>query len=171
MRRQETLTKKLSKQTLLSKGSILESVDAFGTPLPTFNIKGRQAVHTRFGGFCTLIISTIIMLYASVKFIHLQTRHNPRLSMYYSNVPPDFSVSLNEKNMRFAFAIEDFLVPKQLKNDPDYVKWVVRLFGRKDGKYFQKQLPYHICTEEDYADFYPIDSHLFSLNIISAIGL
>ena len=27
-------------------------------------------------------------------------------------------------------AIEDFLPPKKLKNDPSFVKWVFRVYGR-----------------------------------------
>ena len=115
------------------KNGVLEHIDAFGLPLPTFNLKGRQMVHTRIGGVCTLIIATIVILYASVKFIHLQTRHNPGMSSYYLDTAPDFVLNLNEQKFRFAFSIEDFIEPKQLKNDPDYVKWIVRSFGRKEG--------------------------------------
>ena len=26
-----------------------------------------------------------------------------------------------------------------------------------DGNYFEKTIPHHECTEEDYAEFYPIE--------------
>ena len=117
----------------LFKNGVLEHIDGFGLPLPTFNLKGKQMVHTRIGGVCTLLITTIVLLYATIKFIHLQTRHNPGMSAYFKDTAPDFVVNLNEQKFRFAFSIEDFIVPKRLKNDPRYVKWIVRLFGRKQG--------------------------------------
>jgi len=78
------------------------------------------------------------------------------MSSYYKDTDPTFSIDLNSHNFRIAFAIEDFLSPKKLKNDPHYVKWVFRVFGRKNGEPFQRQLDYHMCTEEDYEEFYPI---------------
>lgn len=37
----------------------------------------------------------------------------------------------------------------------------MRIFGRKDNKYIEKVLPYHMCTEEDYDLFYPVDPNYF----------
>ena len=42
-----------------------------------------------------------------------------------------------------------------MKNDPRYVKNIVRLWGRKGGVAYEKILPYHVCTEEDYDLFAP----------------
>ena len=41
-------------------------------------------------------------------------------------------------------------------DDPHYVKWIVRLRGIRDGVGFEKILPYHKCTDADYAKFYPV---------------
>ena len=81
------------------------------------------------------------------------------MSSYYKDTDPKFSVNLNEHGFRIAFAVEDFLVPKRLKNNPKFVKWVFRVFGRKDGEVYQRQLDYHLCNEADYAEFYPIQKN------------
>ena len=85
-----------------------------------------------------MLILAVVLLYASVKFIHLQTKHNPTMSSYYKDTDPDFSVNLNSLDFRIAFAIEDFLPPKKLKNSPKFVKWLFRAFGRKDGQAFHR---------------------------------
>ena len=37
---------------------------------------------------------------------------------------------------------------------------IVRMAGLgPDGKPFEKTIPYHKCTEEEYAEFYPLVSH------------
>ena len=108
---------------------------------------------------CTLMILAVVILYASVKFMHLHTKHNPNMSSYYKDTDPDFSVNLNSLNFRIAFAVEDFLVPKRLKNSPKYVKWLFRAFGRKEGRPFHRLLKYHMCTDADYAEFYPIQKN------------
>ena len=120
------------------RGSLLERMDAFGMPLPSFNLRGKEFIRTRLGGVCTLLILAIVLLYASVKFMHLQTRHNPTMSSYFKDTDPNFSVDLNSLDFRIAFAVEDFLLPKKLKNSPKYVKWLFRLFGRKDGQGFHR---------------------------------
>ena len=84
------------------------------------------------------MILAIVLLYASIKFIHLKTRHNPTMSSYYKDTDPDFSVNLNSLDFRIAFAVEDFLVPKKLKNSSKFVKWLFRAFGRKDGQAFHR---------------------------------
>ena len=66
------------------------------------------------------------------------------------------SLNLNQKNFRIAFTVESYLNPKKQKRDENYVKYLFRLYGRKNGKYFERILPYHNCTDEDYDEFYPV---------------
>ena len=44
-----------------------------------------------------------------------------------------------------------------LKNDPKYVKWIFRQTTQIAGETFEKELPYHECTEKDHAEFYPTE--------------
>ena len=62
-------------------------------------------------------------------------------------------ISLNDYNFRMAFAVENYNT-HDLKIDPAYVKWIFRMYGSKDDVYFEKLIPYHICTDEDYSQFY-----------------
>ena len=68
---------------------------------------------------------------------------------------PDNALDLNARNHRVAFAFDGYL-DEQLKADPRYVKWIFRVLYKKDGKFKETLLQYHKCTEEDYAEFYPI---------------
>lgn len=40
-----------------------------------------------------------------------------------------------------------------MKNDPKYVKYLVRIFGKKGGVEYETFIPYQKCTEEDWAEF------------------
>ena len=54
---------------------------------------------------------------------------------------------------------------KELKDDPAYVKWVVRVVNRVDGKEVEKFLTYHKCQASDYDTFAPpSDGALYTLN-------
>ena len=63
-------------------GPLLEKADAFGEPLPTFNIKGSEQVNTRIGGIATIILFTIVLAFGAIKLEHLLEHKNPNLSAY-----------------------------------------------------------------------------------------
>ena len=54
-----------------------------------------------------------------------------------------------------AFSFEE-TISKEFINDPQYVRWIVRFATYKDNSFEETILPYHICTDEDYDEFYPI---------------
>ena len=137
-------------------GALLEKLDTFGERLPTFNIKGNEKVNTRIGGIATLIIFAVVVAFGGLKLDHLLARKNPNLSSYTKDLDVDETLNLSERKFRMAFSIEPYYAPYEIKNDPDFVRWVFQLWGKKDGISYEKILPYHLCTEEDYAEFYPI---------------
>ena len=119
-------------------GEIFKNMDAFGESLPTFILKGRKKVQTRIGGVTTILICTVVLMYAGLKFSHLMDKHNPVMSSYYKE---DYyangeAVDLSERNFRMAISVEDYLEPIMQKNDPRYVKWQFRLWGKRDGQDF-----------------------------------
>ena len=63
-------------------------------------------------------------------------------------------MNLNEEGFRFAFTIESFL-EKEVRDDPAFVKYIVRAFGRVDGEGYEKLLPYHKCEDSDFEGFAP----------------
>ena len=141
----------------LSVSNVLHSIDVFQEPIPMFNVNGKSSVSSFLGGIFTLVLFSIVLTYATHKFIHLESKKNPVISEYHkaNNFDPDEVLNLNERNFRIAFAVEGFRT-NDLKIDPRYVKWIVRQYGKKEGKEFEKLLDYHVCTDEDYDAFYPI---------------
>ena len=132
-------------------------MDAYGKSLPTFNIKGKDRVNTILGGFLSIILYMIIFMYSMFKFTHMVTHENPNITGYdIEDGLSETEVNLNEHNFRMAFTIESFQYPLQQKNDPKYVKYIVRMYGKRDGEYYQRILPYHKCTDEDFKGFYPV---------------
>ena len=61
-------------------------------------------------------------------------------------------VNLLDQEIRFAFAIEGSL-DLSFKNDTQYVKYIARLVGMQENEPFEIITPFHICTDEDYAQF------------------
>ena len=59
-------------------------------------------------------------------------------------------LDLNDINFRLAFSVEGYH-SREMKNDPRYVKYLVRIFGIKDGKEYETFIPYHRCEEKDWA--------------------
>ena len=48
--------------------NFLRSIDRFGQPVPTFNIKGTNKIKTAFGGVLTAVIMTFALGYFTIKF-------------------------------------------------------------------------------------------------------
>ena len=48
--------------------NFLRSIDRFGHPVPTFNIKGTNKIKTAFGGVLTALIMTFALGYFIIKF-------------------------------------------------------------------------------------------------------
>ena len=49
-----------------------------------------------------------------------------------------------------AFTVEGYH-SRERKDDPAYVKYLVRIFGRKNRVEYEKFIPYHLCEDEDWA--------------------
>ena len=119
--------------------SLLLKFDFFGSQLPVFNLKGASVVHTKMGGLLSFSIFVITMIYATIKLIQLFDRHNPNVTQFLERNVYDYreKLDLNEANFRIAFTVEGYL-DRMMKNDPQYVKYLVRFYGRKNGKNFEE---------------------------------
>ena len=75
-------------------------------------------------------------MYAILKFTHLVDRHNPVINSFFKEnyYESGEGIDLVERNVKIAFTIEDTYGDRKQKNDPSYVKWIVRLEGRVNGK-------------------------------------
>ena len=72
---------------------------------------------------------------------------NMKIQNQYSSDEP---INLNENNFRVAFGIYG-LLDRKLRDDPNYVKWDVRIRQRQDKKDTYRILETHKCTQDDYA--------------------
>ena len=83
-------------------------------------------------------------------------RHNPTVSQVLEKNVFDYSeqINLNEIGYRIAFSIEGYH-SREMKDDKRYVKYLVRIFGKTKGEEYEKFIPFHKCTEEDWAEFPP----------------
>ena len=62
---------------------------------------------------------------------------------------------MKEFDYRIAFSFEGYY-DKELKNDPRYVKVLARIRTQTNGEVTEKVLNFHLCTIEDYNEFYPV---------------
>ena len=72
---------------------------------------------------------------------------------------PEHALNLNEKNFRVAFNFRQTNPRTMLSlNDPRYIRRVIRtrFWDNDNGEDYEKIIPFHDCTDEDYAQFYPI---------------
>ena len=64
----------------LGISSMLQRMDMFLSPVPSFNIDGRSHLTTMTGGIITFAILYVTFLYATLKFTHLMSKHNPSVN-------------------------------------------------------------------------------------------
>ena len=63
-------------------------------------------------------------------------------------------MNFRDSGILFAFGFEGYL-DGELKNDPKFVKNLVRMFGKKDDEDYETLIPFHRCTEDDFEEFAP----------------
>ena len=61
-------------------------------------------------------------------------------------------LDLNQINFRLAFSVEGYHL-RDLKDDPRYVKYLVRLFGVDGNREYEQVLDFHKCTDLDWEQF------------------
>ena len=138
----QTKSNKPRKQLVSLKGlklsSLLEKIDQFGRPLPSFNLNGEKQVHTVTGGLVTFAILVTILCYGSLKFYHLVTNHNANVTSVLETDLFDGTeqINLHDSGFRVAFSVFGNDGRRQLKNDPRYVKYLVYVSGKENGKAF-----------------------------------
>ena len=59
---------------------------------------------------------------------------------------------MNEEDVRVAFGVEGF-IDGETKDDPAYVKYLVRMYGKREGVRYERILDYHVCTAEELTLF------------------
>ena len=102
----------------------------------------------------TVFLLITMLLYAGIKLTMLINRENPNVSTFIEEfvLTSDDKVNLKNSGLRFAWTMEGYS-DKELKNDPRYVKYLMRMAGRRNGKLIEKILDWHMCTEKDLEEF------------------
>ena len=74
-------------------------------------------------------------MYASLKISHLVEKHGPVLNSFYKEnyYESGEGIDLVERNVKLAFTVEDIFGKQRQKNDPRYVKWLVKISGNLKG--------------------------------------
>ena len=140
-------------------GNVVRGLDYYAKDIPAFNISGERHVSTICGGIVTIVLVYTILAYSLLKGEHYLSR---KIAAIRETVEPNAykmtdTITFNEMNFRIAFSVTGYL-DKEVKNDSRYVKWIVRHRGYNDGVLFETLLGIHRCTDDDYAEFYPIKS-------------
>ena len=61
---------------------MLLTMDMFGEPLPSFNIKGQSDVRTHCGGCLSMLIIITAIAFALAKLEHLLAKQNPSVNIF-----------------------------------------------------------------------------------------
>ena len=94
----------------LSTPPFLLNMDMFGSALPTFNLKGKTEIRTACGGTVSLMIIYITFLFASLKLVHLVTKHGPLVNSFEIADAYGFEdiFSSADENFMLAVSLEDY---------------------------------------------------------------
>ena len=89
----------------------LDAIDCFKKPMPTFNMRGRESIPSYAGCLLSFAIACIMVVYASIKFSHLMTKHNPSIASFTEEdaINPDDKFNFRDNGLKFAFGIEGFI--------------------------------------------------------------
>ena len=141
---------------------VVTGFDLFGLPIPSFNLKGKGQVSTFPGGFLSLTIGLVTILFALQKFQHLLQRRNPSINYRTEfNELHDASFDLGQPDFQIAFGLES-RYNHSILNDPRYVRWGVRLYTAENGPDTTRSVRLRPCTEADYEKFYPPETQAVS---------
>ena len=77
----------------------------FAQPVPGLSIKGEETVKTKFGAFCSIIISIIVLYYTLIKSIQLFQRQNATIKTFdvEKRFDADNPIDLADIDFRAAF--------------------------------------------------------------------
>ena len=111
---------------------------------------------THEGGIISILVRTIVLLFAAQKLSQLLRRTNPDVSavLFREEFSDKEIFDINAEGFRLAFTVENYNTNEN-KVDPRYLKWFVQHTYVIDGVSTAREIPYHKCTAEDMAQFHP----------------
>ena len=138
-------------------GRVIRGMDSFSMEVPSFNIKGETRVNTLCGGIVSCLILLMTLAFAAHNAVELFDAKNPTINKvttpsYFSN---EHKLVLKDANFKMAFTFYDRFGKKTL-NDSKYLQWFITMGSWVDGVEKFERIGFHDCTEEDYAEFFPV---------------
>ena len=85
-----------------------------------------------------MIVVLVWLTYASLKSSHMLSKQNPMISEIRERNFFDYQTKLDltQINFKMAFSVEGYL-DYELKDDPRYVKYIVRIYGKRNDTLYQ----------------------------------
>ena len=117
--------------TFIRIQEFLLNLDRYGEPVSTFTLKGSTVVKSWPTCLMTVVFLISILTYGIIRFKALLNHEQftvvkQDLVRYFE---PDYNLNINQTNFKMAFAVVgwDKQHNMQIKSDPNYVRWQVRL--------------------------------------------
>ena len=131
-------------------------MDVFGAPIPSFNIKGESYIGTITGGLCSILFGVIAVLFASLKLQIMLSRSDTVTTITKRNGFNSFEdrIQLSDGEFAMALGIQSHSGDGAFKDDPRFVKWILRYTIEIEHVKTQKYYPLHRCKESDFAAFF-----------------
>ena len=100
--------------------------DNFGIDIPAFNLNGEGKVKTLVGGFVTLALLCVLLIFSANSFVEMIDRKYPIVQdiKIEDHFTSDDKLNLNKVGYHFAFTFEGRNNTRL--DDPKYVKILVR---------------------------------------------
>ena len=142
--------------------ALLKKFDMFGAKVPALNIGGRRHLKTSLGAIVSICVMSTVFLYSTLKLQFMLLRKRPEVISFVDEegVPPDLKYKIRDVPFKMAFSVKNWFSGQ--KNDPRYVQWVLtHIINDPDAVpvFKETNYPTHVCTEEDFKDFYEIDTN------------
>jgi hypothetical protein len=99
--------------------------DMYGTPVPSFTVKGHTHHGTSIGFLSSLVFYVTILSFSLLKFVQLVQKKNPMLATI--SVPVmDNQIDMNSTDMMVAFGARTLLKQGEASslNDDNLVEWL-----------------------------------------------
>ena len=102
----------------------------------------------------TFLVVVVMLIYGSIKLIHLFDKHNPIVGSFYEKNYFDYKerLDLNQIDFRLAFSVEGYH-DRVFKNSSKYVKYFAWILGVDDDEEYEIMLDLHKCEQSDWDQF------------------
>ena len=126
----------------------------YGAQIPSFTLRGGQAVTTNIGGCISLLIKIVASVFAVSKLKALIQRQSPSINtnLIVDALTPEDKFSMANPHFNIAFGMK-MSRDNYVLDDPRVLKWVGKYSVTTNSKKKDYLIPTHECTDADFARF------------------